>query len=222
MTSGAAKPAPRPRKWPLQARSRATIDAVLAAAAHIIESSGVAGFNTNAVAERAGVSIGSLYQYFPNKDAILVALIERRAEALTHSLVETAAGAPGHSLADDLRLILIQAVAWHDNFTRLTRTLEAEEDRLQDHLDLDSVRSRTHAIMTTLLRRHGVPGNAGGIEETAVQITRLIKMLMVAEADFGSPDWDLAIERTVAATVGYLSVQAPGDASRLTQSPANA
>jgi AcrR family transcriptional regulator len=65
------------RKRPVQSRSRATVEAVLAAAARILEDQGLSGFNTNAVAERAGVSIGSLYQYFPSKDAILVALMEQ-------------------------------------------------------------------------------------------------------------------------------------------------
>jgi AcrR family transcriptional regulator len=60
-----------PRKLPRQQRARATCEAILEAAAHIIGREGLAGFNTNAVAERAGVSIGSLYQYFPNKDSLM-------------------------------------------------------------------------------------------------------------------------------------------------------
>ena len=50
---------------------------LMEAAARILEVKGFAGFNTNAVAEKAGVSIGSLYQYFPSKTALLSALIER-------------------------------------------------------------------------------------------------------------------------------------------------
>ncbi len=65
---------PAPRKRPRQARSFATFEAILEAAARILESLGFAGFNTNAVAELAGVSIGSLYQYFPSKEALIVEL----------------------------------------------------------------------------------------------------------------------------------------------------
>lgn len=62
------------RKAPRQARSRATVDAILEAAARILASGGAAAFSTNQVAEAAGVSIGSLYQYFPDKHAIVEAI----------------------------------------------------------------------------------------------------------------------------------------------------
>jgi AcrR family transcriptional regulator len=69
-----------PRKLPSQERSRLTVEAILDAAAHVFEEHGYAAGTTNRIAERAGVSIGSLYQYFPNKDAVLVALTERHIE----------------------------------------------------------------------------------------------------------------------------------------------
>ena len=65
------------RRRPRQARSRATWEAIVEAAAQILEQYGAAAFNTNAVAERAGVSIGTLYQYFPDKQAILAAAAKR-------------------------------------------------------------------------------------------------------------------------------------------------
>ncbi len=63
------------RKLPIQARSQETVTSILEASARILETGGLPGFNTNAVARKAGVSIGSLYQYFPNKDAIVLGLI---------------------------------------------------------------------------------------------------------------------------------------------------
>jgi AcrR family transcriptional regulator len=65
------------RKQPRQARSRATIDAILEAAAHILGRRGWDGLTTNAAAAAAGVSIGSLYQYFPNKLALVEAVRQR-------------------------------------------------------------------------------------------------------------------------------------------------
>lgn len=65
------------RRSPRQARSRATYDAILEAASQILERDGLGAFNTNAVAGRAGVSVGTLYQYFPNKEAVLLAAASR-------------------------------------------------------------------------------------------------------------------------------------------------
>lgn len=59
-----------PRKSPSQQRSRFTYETILEAAAHVFEQEGISA-TTNRVADRAGVSIGSLYQYFPNKQALL-------------------------------------------------------------------------------------------------------------------------------------------------------
>lgn len=63
-----------PRKRPKQARSARLVEAILQAAVRVLERDGAAGFTTVRVAERAGVSVGSLYQYFPNKQSILFRL----------------------------------------------------------------------------------------------------------------------------------------------------
>jgi AcrR family transcriptional regulator len=71
-----------PRKLPRQARSRATFDAVVEACARLLDEGDLASLTTNRIAERAGVSIGSLYEFFPSREAILMVLAERRLEAL--------------------------------------------------------------------------------------------------------------------------------------------
>ena len=62
------------RRKPQQQRSRATVAAILEASARILRQDGMVGLNTNRIAETAGIGIGSLYGYFPNKEAILLAL----------------------------------------------------------------------------------------------------------------------------------------------------
>ncbi len=69
-----------PRKEPQQRRSRVTYDAILEAAAQILIERGYAATTTNHIARRAGISIGSLYQYFPSKEAIAVYLVPARLE----------------------------------------------------------------------------------------------------------------------------------------------
>ena len=70
------------RKTPRQARARATVDVILDAGAQVLARTGRANFTTNAVAEAAGVSIGSLYQYFPNKLALVDAITHRHLETV--------------------------------------------------------------------------------------------------------------------------------------------
>ena len=75
-----------PRKVPKQSRAKATVDAIVTATAQVLAREGFGKTNTNRVAKAAGVSIGSLYQYFPNKDALLAALINRYADRLIEEL----------------------------------------------------------------------------------------------------------------------------------------
>ena len=74
------------RKTPRQQRARTTVESIFQAAAHILGQRGWAGFTTNEVAEAAGVSIGSLYQYFPNKLALAEALRERHLQDVLKAL----------------------------------------------------------------------------------------------------------------------------------------
>lgn len=80
------------RRQPSQQRAHVTVAVILEAASQVLRSAGRVGFNTNRIAERAGVSIGTLYGYFPNKDAIFIALarrvIEEDAQALTKVIDE--------------------------------------------------------------------------------------------------------------------------------------
>lgn len=69
------------RRTPRQPRAEATVDAILAAAFQLLEQGGIEALTTNHIAERAGVSVGTLYQYFKGKQAILAALAQRRAAA---------------------------------------------------------------------------------------------------------------------------------------------
>jgi AcrR family transcriptional regulator len=76
-----------PRKEPNQERAKETVETIVAATAHILEKDGFENISTNKIAEKAGVSIGSLYQYFPTKDAIFNFMMERYVKSQT-SLID--------------------------------------------------------------------------------------------------------------------------------------
>jgi AcrR family transcriptional regulator len=76
------------RKSPTQARAEHTVDAILEAAAQILQSDGEEKLNTNRIAARAGFSIGTLYQYFADKEAIIAALAERERDKMLSTIVK--------------------------------------------------------------------------------------------------------------------------------------
>lgn len=210
MTAASPQIVVTPRKRPLQSRSRATVQAVLTAAAHILEERGLSGFNTNAVAERAGVSIGSLYQYFPSKDAILVALMEQSLTMFSEDLSEAIDGAPGDSLGDDLKFMLQMGLMSHLRRPNLMRLLEGEFERLEAHIDKASSHSAARGATIRLLKRYRDRIRPDAVEIMAQDIGAIAKVLMGAAGARQETDWEAVIDRTARAMVGYLGAEWDG------------
>jgi AcrR family transcriptional regulator len=117
------------RKQPRQARSRATVDAIVQAGTRVLGGKGWAGFNTNEVAEVAGVSIGSLYQYFPDKLSLVDAIRHRHFEEVQQ--VVNAAGQRGLSLARRLEGLVRGMIEVHHSNPALHRALLDEVPSLK-------------------------------------------------------------------------------------------
>lgn len=159
-------PAHSPRKIPRQERSRRTVERILDAATRVLSERGYDGASTNRIAAAARLSNGSLYQYFPNKDAIVVAVLDRFADHLADRLgaeIEAALAEPwqaaGRSLLDaQIRLLeenaeLLRVVVEHvprlgpfDKLDALTQRLTdlvriyllLNRDRFRPGLDVDA------------------------------------------------------------------------------------
>jgi len=89
-----------PRKKPQQRRSRVTIDAIFEAAIQVLLANGLERITTIQIAERAGVSVGSLYQYFPNKNALLAAIVKRHVGQVVDATIAACESAHGRTLAE--------------------------------------------------------------------------------------------------------------------------
>jgi AcrR family transcriptional regulator len=120
-----------PRKQPRQERSRATLDAIVEAAARVFGERGFAGGSTNRIAEDAGVAIGSLYEYFPNKASILVAVAERHLDRMLADvdrvLAEAESSAP--SLASLIACFVEAMLAVHERAPQLNHVVFGEAPR---------------------------------------------------------------------------------------------
>lgn len=119
-----------PRKRPVQQRAVVTVDAIVEAAAYILVKEGWDRFTTNRVAERAGVNIASIYQYFPNKDAILAELQRRHRSSVRHGLPDIRPALQAQrSLRGRLKLIVDAAVRAHRVEPALHRAFAEELPR---------------------------------------------------------------------------------------------
>jgi AcrR family transcriptional regulator len=85
-----------PRKSPVQARSAASVDAILEATVQVLLDIGKERLTTTRVASRAGVSVGTLYQYFPNKSALLQAALKRHLDRVTQAVEQVCQEQRGH------------------------------------------------------------------------------------------------------------------------------
>jgi AcrR family transcriptional regulator len=114
-----------PRRKPRQVRAELTRERILTAAAHVFAEHGYAAGTTNRIAERARISIGSLYQYFPNKDAILAEILVQHIDRGTWTDADELDLSPG-TLEATVRALVRDAVDDHRDDPRLLRVMIEE------------------------------------------------------------------------------------------------
>jgi AcrR family transcriptional regulator len=189
-----------PRKKPIQARSAATVQAILEAAAHILETDGLAACSTNAVALRAGVSIGSLYQYFPSRDAITKALILEQTEAVLKQVESIDPHKGGQAALLDLVDV---AITQQLKRPILARVLDIEEQRLLLASDLENYAPRLSRAVQTLLGQTDLPPDAHQ-PEVVFDLLAIIRGMVDAAGRRGESDIASLRKRVERAAFGYL------------------
>lgn len=195
----------RARKQPRQQRAVETRQAILEAAARVFAEYGYAAGTTNRIAAAADLSIGSLYQYFPNKDAILSALTDAHVDAGIALLRErTAAGLP-ESLEELLRLFVRTAIDNHRDDTRLHRVLFEEAPRSPVLLDrLHRAEGDAVGAVRALLDSHSdvtVADTAFAARMVVTTVESLTHRLLACEKPAGAEQLEDGIVMMLA---GYL------------------
>ncbi len=190
----------KPRKSPRQARSAETVRIILEAAARILEAHGLDGFTTNAVAERAGVSIGSLYQYFPGKEALTGALIHRETSVLLEDATAALHAATGRAALERL----IEAAVRHQlRRPALARLLDFQESRLPLDEEVRRVSGELRAILLQVLTRPDLPQHLHPAT-VAADIFAIVKGMVDAAGERGEADPRDLEARVGRAVFGYL------------------
>lgn len=143
-----------PRKMAVQERAKSTVDALLAATARILVKEGYDRASTNKIAIAAGVSIGSLYQYFPSKEALVAAVIERHShemmEEIRTSLVRVA-NVPLEEAVPELIRVMIDA---HRIEPKLHRVLVEQIPRVGALKTIEQINEAGMALVRAYLEAH--------------------------------------------------------------------
>lgn len=140
-----------PRKSPVQERSKVTVEVIFQATLQLLLETDIAGLTTTRVAERAGVSVGTIYQYFPNKQALLLSLVRRHLEQIAQTMEDASKRLAGQSIgsvAEGLTAAFLDAKIRDIKASRALYTVFSE---LKGNDVLDSIGDRIHLSIVACL-----------------------------------------------------------------------
>jgi len=173
----AKRPLTNPRKQASQERSRATVDALIEATARILVREGFDKASTNRIAEAAGVSIGSLYQYYPSKEALVAAVIERHNRDLMQIVRAALAEVARLPFDQAVRRIVAAAVDAHRLDPRLHRVLAEQIPRTGRLATVDGFNREYFTLFKDYLDRHKARLRAVDLEMAAFVCVTSIEAL---------------------------------------------
>jgi AcrR family transcriptional regulator len=166
-----------PRKLPVQARAAVTVEAISEATIQVLLSHGADRFTTTRVADRAGVSVGTLYQYFPNKQSLLFAVIENHLDRVAEAVEAACEQARYQPLAEMIR-----------------HTVEAFIDVKMERAD----------ISVALYQVSADVGGPAVVKRTSQRVRKAIERMLGTASDTKSPPDKFAVEMMVASMSGAM------------------
>lgn len=193
------------RKKPSQARAQVTVAAILEATAHILSETGYDALSTNRVAARAGVSIGSLYQYFPSKEALVAELVDRQCDRLNALFGEVFLDAQTlapHALARAIIAAIYRAKVEDPQLSRVLREQLPKVGKLRR---LEESLARITEVVAGYLQQHRGLLRVACPERAAFYAVELGESLtMSAVLKRPEEDADIAIDEITDIVVRYL------------------
>jgi AcrR family transcriptional regulator len=177
----------QPRKRPVQERSQITWDAILEAAAHILIEDGYSRLTTNRVAERAGVSIGSLYQYFPNKEAIVATLVERQVEQDRYQLERVLDQIEEMPLKETIHQLVGALLQRCREEEALAAALREQIPRVERTGTMQDALSLYEEMVVELLQKR-FPSSSAPLQMIAFMVVQAVDAIL-RTATYERPDW---------------------------------
>jgi AcrR family transcriptional regulator len=204
-----------PRKSASQKRSQATVEALLDATARVLTREGYDRASTNRIAATAGVSVGSLYQYFPNKEALVAALIARHNREMLQLLRNALKEVASLDLATAMREVVRAAVDAHLVDSALHRIFAEQVPRMGKLGDIEAVERETFLLVRSYLEKRRNEISVTDLDSaTSICVTTveaLTHEFVINKPDALDGDRDRFIDEVTRLVVGYL---APARAAR--------
>jgi len=150
----ARRPPTKPRKHASQERSRATVDALIEATARILVREGFDKASTNRIAEEAGVSVGSLYQYYPSKEALVAAVVDRHNREIMQLVRGALADVASQPIEKAVRRVVAAAIEAHRVDPKLHRVLAEQIPRTERLATVEPVNREAFALLRAYLEEH--------------------------------------------------------------------
>ena len=204
-----------PRKSASQKRSQATVEALLDATARVLTREGYDRASTNRIAATAGVSVGSLYQYFPNKEALVAALVARHNREMLELLRDALKEVASLDLATAIRELVRAAVDAHLVDSALHRIFAEQVPRMGQLAKIEALQGETFLLVKDYLeqRRHEI--SVRDLDSATFICVTIVEALthefVINKPDTLKGDRDRFVDEVTRLIVGYLR---PGRAAK--------
>jgi AcrR family transcriptional regulator len=164
-----------PRKKPVQGRSKATVEAILEATVRVLVGADFDSLTTTKVAEVAGVGVGTLYQYFPGKESLLLALLEQEMELFEGALLEAAAKVAGEPLSVQVEAAIDAIIRQKGKRAEIGTAIHAEMPRVDGARIVRATMKRIIAAIAAMIAPHMMGVEGADVELMAITITTSVQ-----------------------------------------------
>jgi AcrR family transcriptional regulator len=181
------------------------VEVILETTTRILEREGLPGVTTNRVAEIAGISVGSLYQYYPSRDAILAELVRRMRLSMSEKFLQAIDQTQEMALTEAVPRLMEVAVHQYATAPKLTAALEEAEARLPRDAAVIAGKRLIKQRMTACLAAHGVADP----QEAALDLIVMTRAIVMTALPLADGDFAVVRRRIERAALGYLFYAPP-------------